>query len=139
MSAGTETGEGSEYKGAGEFLVQHAERVITAQQRLAREGWWTGGKPLYGFARYEFPPNGGPPVKLGRGMGTRSAGYHVKVLPDRDDPVRYVALLAMIAWWRKGLGFGAIATRLKKLGVPSPDAGYTRTEKGVTHALSGQW
>ena len=128
-----------EYKGAGDFLVQHAERVITAQQRLAREGWWTGGKPLYGFARYEFPPNGGSPVKLDRGMGTRSAGYHVKVLPDRDDPVRYVALLAMIAWWRQGLGFGAIATRLNKLGVPSPDAGYTRTEKGVKHALSGQW
>ena len=128
-----------EYKGAGDFLVQHAERVITAQQRLAREGWWTGGKPLYGFARYEFPPNGGPPLKLERGMGTRSAGYHVKLRPDRDDPVRYVALKAMIAWWRQGLGFGAIATRLNRLGVPSPDAGYSRTEKGVTHALSGQW
>ena len=128
-----------EYKGAGDFLVQHAERVITAQQRLAREGWWTGGKPLYGFARYEFPPNGGPPLKLERGMGTRSAGYHVKVRPDCDDPVRYVALKAMIAWWRQGLGFGAIATRLNKLGVPSPDAGHSRTEKGVTHALSGQW
>jgi hypothetical protein len=31
-----------EYKGAGDFLVQHAERVITAQQRLAREGWGSG-------------------------------------------------------------------------------------------------
>ena len=72
-------------------------------------------------------------------MGTRSAGYHVKLRPDRDDPVRYVALKAMIAWWRQGLGFGAIATRLNKLGVPSPDAGYTRTEKGAAHALSGQW
>ena len=51
-----------EYKGAGDLLVQHAERVITAQQRLAREVWCTGGKPLYGFARYEFPPNGGPSV-----------------------------------------------------------------------------
>lgn len=40
-----------ECKGAGDFLAQHAERVITAQQRLAREGWWTGGKPLYGFGR----------------------------------------------------------------------------------------
>jgi DNA invertase Pin-like site-specific DNA recombinase len=128
-----------EYKGAGDFLVQHAERVITAQQRLAREGWWTGGKPLYGFARYEFPPNGGPPLKLERGVGTRSAGHHVKVLPDRDDPVRFIALKAMIAWWRQGLGFGAIATRLNKLGVPSPDAGNTRTENGVPHAVSGLW
>ena len=128
-----------EYKGAGDFLAQHAERVITAQQRLAREGWWTGGKPLYGFARYEFPPNGGPPVKLERGMGTRSAGYHVKVLPNREDPVRFAALQAMIAWWRQGLGFGAIATRLNQLGVPSPDAGHSRTEQGVKHPLSGQW
>jgi DNA invertase Pin-like site-specific DNA recombinase len=128
-----------EYKGAGDFLVQHAERVITAQQRLAREGWWTGGKPLYGFARYEFPSNGGPPLRLDRGVGKRDKGFHVKLLPDRDNPVRFLALQAMIAWWRQGLGFGAIATRLNRLGVPSPDAGHTRTENGVAHAISGKW
>ncbi len=63
----------------------------------------------------------------------------MKVLPDRDDPVRFMALRAMIGWWRQGLGYVAIATRLNELGFPSPDAGQTRTEKGVIHALSGKW
>jgi hypothetical protein len=125
------------YYESGEFLRKHAERVLEFQRRLAREGYRTGGNPPYGFARWLVDGTGNRLEKLPRGKLVQQSGCHVRVFPD--DFEKIAVWLQILELKAKGWGVKRIAQYLNDRGIPSPDAGRTRTDHGVKHLVSGKW
>lgn len=122
-----------------QWLESHAERIIVAQQQLAREGFSTGRRPSYGFARFLVGRDGAVIEKLDPGRRVRQHECHVAILPDIDEPEKLAIRKLMLDLRRDGWGWKRIALHLNKLGIPSPAAGETRTDNGVRHRISGRW
>jgi DNA invertase Pin-like site-specific DNA recombinase len=126
----------SYYQG-GEELRKHSDRVLGFQRTLAEGGFRTGGNPPYGFARALVDASGKVLEKLPRGKTVAQPGCHVRVVPD--DPLKIAVWLEILALKEKGWGIKRIAAHLNERGIPSPDAGRTRTDQGVSHRVSGKW
>jgi hypothetical protein len=122
---------------AGEDRRNLAQKMLMAQLHLARAGFSTGGRPPYGFCRWQVRADGTPVRRLEDGDWSKRSGHHVIWLPVEDDRVwgtirRILDLLPTTPASR-------VAATLTQEGVPTPDAGRTRTDNGVTHPTSGVW
>ncbi len=126
-----------DYYESGEFLRKHAERVITAKMALAKGGYWAGGRAPYGFVRVLVDAQGKVLEELADGRRIRQQGCHVRVMPK--DSAKIAIWVYILDLKHKGWGATRIATHLNELGIPSPDAGRTRTDHGVKHLVSGKW
>lgn len=125
------------YYQSGEELRKHAERVLGFQKMLAEGGYRVGGNPPYGFGRVLVDAHGTILEELAPGKTVRQPGCHVRVLPN--DPVKIAIWLQILAWKAQGWGIKRIAQELNERGIPSPDAGRTRTDHGVKHRVTGKW
>ena len=125
------------YYQGGEELRKHAERVLGFQKVLAQGGYRTGGNPPYGFARVLVDSTGTILEELPWGKTIKQPGCHVRAVPK--DPEKIAVWLQILNWKAQGWGIKRIAQKLNALGVPSPDAGRTRTDHGVKHRVSGKW
>jgi hypothetical protein len=125
-----------EYEQSGRFRDEHAEKMIYAQLQLAKHGFSTGGRAPFGFRRYLVRVDGTVIRQLQDGEVVRQKGHHVVLLPGPADEVhlglRIRAMLVRIPASR-------VARILTEEGIPSPDAGRTRTDNGVSHQVSGVW
>ena len=126
-----------DYFESGEFLKKHAERVISAKILLAKGGHWTGGRAPYGFIRVLVNAAGKVLEELPDGRRVREPGCHVKIMPK--DVAKLTVWIFILDLKHKGWGAPRIAQHLNGLGIPSPDAGRTRTDHGVKHLVSGKW
>jgi hypothetical protein len=126
----------SYYQG-GEELRKLAERILGAQQKLAEGGHRVGGNAPYGFVRVLVDIGGNVLEQLPRGKTVRQQGCHVRVIPK--DLEKIAIWLQILEWRHRGLGCKRIAKQLNDRGVPSPDAGRTRTDQGVRHRVTGRW
>ncbi len=125
------------YYQGGEELRKHAERVLGAQQQLAAGGYRVGGNPPYGFVRVLVDASGSILEELPPGKTVRQPGCHVRVRPK--FPEKIAVWLQMLEWKAQGWGVKRIAKELNDRGIPSPDAGRTRTDHGVKHLVPGKW
>jgi hypothetical protein len=125
------------YYQGGEELRKHAERVLGAQQKLAEGGNRVGGNAPYGFVRVLVDANGSIVEELSPGKTVRQQGCHVRVMPK--FPEKIAVWLQILAWKEQGWGIKRIAKALNDRGIPSPDAGRTRTDRGVKHYVTGKW
>lgn len=119
-------------------LRELADRVIRANTKLSRDGYWAGGIPLYGFGRYLV----GPDKKIVRELQpyehVRQEGHHVLILPKDQEKIKVLKNIMELA--AEGWGIKRIANHLNKMGVPSPNAGRERRDKfGHLHLVSGKW
>lgn len=127
-----------EYSEAGNFLQKLAERIVGAQIQVAQRGGWTGGRPPYGFIRIRVDAQGKELAELPEGRHVRQAGTMTRI--RMHDPHKIQIWLEILdLYGNKGWGYKRIATYLNERGIPSPDAGRKRTDRGVTHTVSGQW
>jgi hypothetical protein len=125
------------YYETGEFLRKHAERVLSAQRRLAEGGYRTGGNAPYGFGRVLVDAAGNVLQELPPGRTARQPGCHVRIVPR--DRAKLGVWLFILELREKGWGYKRIARELNTLGIPSPGAGTIRTDQGVRHRVSGKW
>jgi hypothetical protein len=125
------------YYQSGKELRKHAERILGAQQELAEQGYRVGGNAHYGFVRVLVDPAGNVLEELPPGKTVRQQGCHVRVVPK--DPEKIAVWLQTLEWKEQGWGVKRIAKVLNDRGIPSPDAGRTRTDHGVRHLVSGKW
>jgi DNA invertase Pin-like site-specific DNA recombinase len=125
------------YSESGEFLNKLAIRVLESQIALAKQGHWTGGRPPYGFVRVRVDADG-TVTEMADKTSIRRPGSHTEIRPKDGAKIRGWGM--MLEWWVKnGWGTKRIAAELNALGIPSPDAGRTRTENGRRHRVSGTW
>jgi hypothetical protein len=125
-----------DYDRAGEERRDLAQKIIFAQLTLAKAGFSTGGRPPFGFRRWLVGADGTRVRQLAEGEYIKMAGHHVLWLPGPDEERavinRILDLLATMPASR-------VAVLLTAEGVPTPDAGRLRTDKGVKHPTSGVW
>ena len=113
-----------------------AQKILYAQLRLAKLGFSTGGRPPYGFRRWLVKDDGTQVRQLAAGERVRMAGHHVVWLPTAESELKVIRrILAML----ETMPASQVAARLTAEGVPSPDAGRWRKDRGVKHAVSGVW
>ena len=125
-----------EFKQSGQFLEDLAVKIIYAQIRNAKAGYSTGGRPPFGFRRWLCHENGSPVRELASGEVVRLSGHHVIWLPGPQDELNLIVrILSML----ETMPASRVARVLNEEGVPSPDAGRSRKDNGVTHKVSGRW
>ncbi len=113
-----------------------AQKVLYAQIRLAKLGFSTGGKPPYGFRRWLVRDHGMQVRELAEGERVRMAGHHVVWLPTAEAELKVIRrILEML----ETIPASRVAAQLTAEGVPSPDAGRWRKDRGVKHPVSGDW
>jgi hypothetical protein len=126
-----------EYSNAGEFRRDLAQKMIYAQLSLARDGRSGGGRPPYGFRRWLAREDGTPVRELAERERVRMPGHHVVWVPGPEEELAVIhRILAML---ESGKPANRVAAALTAEGVPPPDAGRMRTDRGVRHATSGVW
>lgn len=125
-----------DYSRGHQFLKDLSNRVLESKRMLALQGYSAGGRAPYGFGRF-LKSLSGELTLLPDGRRVRQEGHHVVHLPvDQDKIAIWISVLDMK---EQGLGHKRIANRLNELGIPSPDAGRTRTDGNVKHLVSGKW
>ncbi len=125
------------YTESGEFLNKLAIRVLESQIQLAKKGHWTGGRAPYGFVRVRVDADG-TETEMADRTSIRRPGSHTEIRPK--DQAKLKVWVMMLHWCRdKNWGVKRIALELNLMGIPSPDAGRTRTEVGRKHLVSGHW
>lgn len=126
------------YTEAGEYLNLLAQRVIEGHLKTVALGGATGGRAPYGFGRYLCDASGAVLQELKDGMKVRMPGCIVKWRPKDQAKIRTWVMI--LEWYfREKLGAARIARRLNQLGIPSPDAGRTRRDRGENHKVTGRW
>src|SRR5438445_13704356 len=110
--------------------------MIHAQTALARAGYSTGGRPPYGFRRWLVRLDGSTVRQLAEGEYVRMAGHHVAWLPGPEEELAVIRrILALL----ETMPASRVAATLTAEGVPAPDTGRRRTDRGVHHPTSGVW
>ena len=80
--------------------------------------------------------DGAPVRQLLEGEYVQRAGHHVVWLPG---PAEEIALIHRILAMLETMPASRVAAQLTAEGVPTPDAGRSRTDRGVKHPTSGVW
>jgi DNA invertase Pin-like site-specific DNA recombinase len=125
-----------DYNTAGEFRRELAQKILLAQTTLARAGYSVGGRPPYGFRRWLFRADGTQIRQLADGEYVRMADHHVVWLPGPEEEL---AVIRRILQMLPSIPASRVAAILTREGVPAPDAGRSRTDRGVKHPTSGVW
>jgi Resolvase, N terminal domain len=125
-----------DYDRAGKERRDLAQKIIYAQLTLAKAGFSTGGRPPYGFRRWLVRGDGTTVRQLAEGEHVKMAGHHVLWLPGPDEER---AVIYRILDLLETMPASRVAALLTSEGVPTPDAGRLRTDKGVKHPTSGVW
>ena len=113
-----------------------AQKILYAQLRLAKLGFATGGRPPYGFRRWLVREDGTPVRELIPGEHVRMAGHHVVWLPTAEAEIKIIRrVLEML----ETMPAARVAAQLTAEGIPSPDAGRWRKDRGIKHPVSGVW
>ena len=121
---------------AGTFRRDLAQKILYAQLRLAKLGFSTGGRPPYGFRRWLIKDNGEHVRELAEGEWVKMAGHHVVWLPTAEAELKVIyRILEML----EAMPASRVAARLTVEGVPSPDHGRWRKDRGTKHPVSGVW
>lgn len=76
--------------------------------------------------------------KLADKERVRMAAHAVVWLPESDDHPSMMTIRRILEMLET-MPASRVAAQLTAEGVPSPDAGRTRTDNGVTHTVSGVW
>jgi hypothetical protein len=125
-----------DYDQAGKERRDLAQKIIFAQLNLAKAGFSTGGRPPFGFRRWLVRADGIPVRELAEGECVKMAGHHVVWLPGPEEGLVLIRrILAML----ETMPATRVAAVLTAEGVPTPDAGRLRTDRGVKHPTSGVW
>jgi DNA invertase Pin-like site-specific DNA recombinase len=126
-----------DYHRSGKFLKELAEQMIRTQLQLAKQGYWTGGVPPYGFTRALIDAQGNIIETLPRGKRVRQAGCHVVLIPQEEEKIK--TWIHILSRKEQGWGYKRIVRDLNERKIPSPGAGSKRTDRGVKHEVSGSW
>ena len=127
-----------DYDQAGKFRRELAQKIIASQLALAKGGYSTGGRPPYAFRRWLVRGDGTPVRQLVEGEYVKMSGHHVVWLPG-PEPEPKLAVVRRILEMLETMPASRVAAILTAEGVPTPDAGRTRTDRGVKHPTSGVW
>jgi len=125
-----------EYQQHGKFSPQLGDRMIFIQAAMAVNGYSTGGRAPFGFARGLVGPDDQFVQWLEDGEKIRRPGHHVRFLPYDVDKLR--TWVMMLEWRAAGDGYKRIARKLNELGIAAPDAGRVRRDHG-RHHVPGKW
>src|SRR5262245_56659599 len=125
-----------DYDKSGKDRRDLAEKMIYAQIQLASRGFSVGGRPPYGFRRWLARADGPPVRQLADGERVRMPGHHVVWLPGPEEEV---AVIRRILTMLETMPATRVAATLTAEGVPTPDHGRTRTDRGVKHPTAGVW
>jgi hypothetical protein len=127
-----------EYHQSGQFLADHAERILRARATLADRGFWAGGPAPYGFGRVLVDSQGNKVMDLPEGRSVRQEGCHVRIVPIDLTKIRI--WLQILDWYgNHEWGVKKIARQLNELGIPSSRAGKVACIRGATQAIPGRW
>ena len=111
-----------EYAQNGDFLNKLSQRVLETQIRHAKQGFRTGGRPPYGFARVLVGPDGTAIRELFPGEVVKMEGCHIVNRPKNYDKINVwmhiLELKGETKWGNK-----RIANHLNELKIPSPGGG----------------
>ena len=125
-----------EYDRSDEERIDLAQKILDAQVALARLGYSTGGRPPFGFRRWLAKEDGTRVRELAECERVRMPGHHVVWLPTAEAELEVVRrILAML----ETMPSSQVAARLTAEGIPSPDAGRLRKDRGIKHPVSGVW
>ena len=125
-----------DYHKSGEFLDDHAEKMIYAHLELTARGFSSGGVPPFGFQRHLVRDDGTAIRPLEKGEVVRLQGHHVAWLPTDEAKIKLLCrILAML----KTTKASQVARILNDEGIPSPGSELVRTDHGVQHPVSGFW
>lgn len=125
-----------DYDRSDEERIDLAQKILDAQIRLARLGYSTGGRPPYGFRRWLAKDDGTRVRELAAGERVRMAGHHVVWLPTAEAELKIIRrILEML----ETMPACQVAALLTAEGVPSPDHGRWRKDRGIKHPVSGVW
>jgi hypothetical protein len=125
-----------DYHKSGEFLDEHAEKMIYAHLELTSEGFSTGGTPPFPFQRHLVRSDGSVVRPLEKGEIVRLQGHHEAWLPRSESEMK---LLSRILTMVIEMPASKVASTLTAEGIPSPGADLIRTDNGVAHPVSGMW
>src|SRR6185369_2669107 len=101
-------------------------------------GFSIGGRPPFGFCRWLVKIDGSKVRKLEDSERVRMTGHSVIWLPEADEHPNII-LIHRILNMLETMPAARVAAALTSEGIPSPDAGRTRKDHGVTHPVSGVW
>jgi hypothetical protein len=112
------------------------QKILYAQLRLAKLGFATGGRPPYGFRRWLVSEDSTPVRELLPKEHVRMAGHHVVWRPTAEAEIKIIRrVLEML----ETMPAARVAAQLTAEGIPSPDAGRWRKDRGIKHPVSGVW
>jgi hypothetical protein len=127
-----------DYDRAGRDRRDMAQKAIHAQIALARAGFSTGGRARYGFRRWLVTADGTKVRQLADGEYVQQKGHHVVWVPVPDNHPEW-QITERILSMLPSMPASRVAATLTAEGVPPPDAGRMRTDRGVRHETSGVW
>jgi DNA invertase Pin-like site-specific DNA recombinase len=125
-----------DYDTSGKFRRDLAQKLIYAQMRLAKLGYSIGGRAPYGFRRFLVKDDGTAVRQLLDGEYVRMAHHHVVWLPGPEVEIAVIRRILMLLETKPA---SQVASLLTQEGIPAPDAGRTRTDRGIKHPTSGVW
>jgi DNA invertase Pin-like site-specific DNA recombinase len=125
-----------DYEKSGKDRRELAQKMIYAQIQLARRGFSVGGRAPYGFCRWLAREDGIAVRQLADGERVRMPGHHVVWLPGPEEEI---AVIRRILQMLETMPATRVAATLTREGVPTPDCGRSRTDRGVKHGTSGVW
>lgn len=125
-----------DYETSGKFRRDLAQKLIYAQMKLAKLGYSIGGRAPYGYRRFLVKDDGTVVRQLLDGEYVRMAHHHVVWLPGPDEEIAVIRRILTLLETKPA---SQVAAQLTQEGVAAPDAGRTRTDRGVKHPTSGVW
>jgi DNA invertase Pin-like site-specific DNA recombinase len=110
------------YTESGEFLNKLAVRMVEVLTKLARDGYWPGGRPPYGFIRILVDALGKEICEMEDGTSIRREGCHTRIKP-KDMAKIAVWLRYPVPVPRQELGRQAHRLPLERTRHPLPGRG----------------
>ena len=116
-----------EYQSGRKFLEGLSFKMVGVKVNGARQGWWAGGRPPYGFVRVLIAPDGKMVRVLSEKEHVRQVGFHVSLrVHDTKKLDIWHQILTYFDPLGANIGGKRIAGQLNGQSIPSPDAGRCR-------------